>query len=98
MTEPLDVAAIGIGPFNLALTALADEVPELRIAAYDRKPRFDWHPGVLFDWATVQVGFLADLVSLVRPTSRWSFLSYLVDRDRMYQFYVAERFHLPRRE
>lgn len=98
MTEILDVAAIGIGPFNLALAALADDAPGLSFRAYDRRPRFDWHPGLMFDWATVQVSFLADLVSLVRPTSRWSFLSYLADRDRMYQFYVAERFHLPRRE
>ncbi|MGH3739374.1 MAG: lysine N(6)-hydroxylase/L-ornithine N(5)-oxygenase family protein, partial [Micromonosporaceae bacterium] len=94
----LDVAAIGIGPMNLALAALADEVPELRFEAYDAKPAFDWHPGLMFDWASLQVSFLADLVSLVRPTSRWSFLSYLVERDRMYPFYIAERFHIPRRE
>lgn len=95
---PLDIAAVGIGPFNLALAALADEVPELRVAAYDGKPAFDWHPGLMFDWATLQVSFLADLVTLVRPTSRWSFLSYLAERDRMYPFYIAERFHVPRRE
>ncbi len=94
----LDIAAVGVGPFNLALAALADEVPELRLQAYDAKPAFDWHPGLLLDWATLQVSFLADLVSLVQPTSRWSFLSYLVDRDRMYPFYIAERFHIPRRE
>jgi lysine N6-hydroxylase len=94
----VDIAAVGIGPFNLALTALADEVPELSVVAYDAKPAFDWHPGLMFDWATLQVSFLADLVSLVRPTSRWSFLQYLVDRDRMYPFYIAERFHIPRRE
>lgn len=96
--QVLDLAAVGIGPFNLALSALADEVPELAYAAYDRRPGYDWHPGLMFDWATVQVNFLADLVSLVRPTSRWSFLNYLVERDRMYPFYIAERFHLPRRE
>jgi putrescine N-hydroxylase len=94
----LDVAAVGIGPFNLALAALADEVPDLRLRAYDAKPVFDWHPGLMFDWARLQVSFLADLVSLVRPTSRWSFLSYLAERDRMYPFYIAERFHIPRRE
>ena len=92
-----DIAAIGIGPMNLALAALADEVPELSIAAYDAKPVYDWHPGLMFDWAKLQVSFLADLVSLVRPTSRWSFLSYLAERDRMYPFYIAERFHIPRR-
>lgn len=94
----LDLAAVGIGPFNLSLAALADEVPGLAFAAYDRRPAYDWHPGLMFDWATVQVGFLADLVSLIRPTSRWSFLNYLVEHDRMYPFYIAERFHLPRRE
>ncbi|RMI46205.1 lysine N(6)-hydroxylase/L-ornithine N(5)-oxygenase family protein [Streptomyces triticirhizae] len=99
MTEPdLDLAAVGVGPFNLALTALADEVPELRFAAFDRRERYDWHPGLMFDWASLQVGFLADLVSLIRPTSRWSFLNYLVEHDRMYPFYIAERFHVPRRE
>lgn len=94
----VDVAAIGIGPFNLALTALADELPDLSLRAYDLKPAFDWHPGLMFDQASLQVSFLADLVSLVSPTSRWSFLSYLADRGRMYPFYIAERFHIPRRE
>ncbi|UED83406.1 lysine N(6)-hydroxylase/L-ornithine N(5)-oxygenase family protein [Streptomyces profundus] len=99
MSEPeLDLAAVGIGPFNLALSALADELPELRFAAFDRRESYDWHPGLMFDWASLQVGFLADLVSLIRPTSRWSFLNYLVEHDRMYPFYIAERFHVPRRE
>ncbi|MFR9725210.1 lysine N(6)-hydroxylase/L-ornithine N(5)-oxygenase family protein [Streptomyces sp. MS19] len=94
----LDLAAVGIGPFNLSLTALADEIDDLAYAAYDRRPAYDWHPGLMFDWAKLQVGFLADLVSLVRPTSRWSFLNYLAEHDRMYPFYIAERFHVPRRE
>ncbi|WP_049578269.1 lysine N(6)-hydroxylase/L-ornithine N(5)-oxygenase family protein [Streptomyces sp. SBT349] len=94
----LDLAAVGIGPFNLSLSALADEVDGLSYAAFDRRPAYDWHPGLMFDWASLQVGFLADLVSLIRPTSRWSFLNYLVEHDRMYPFYIAERFHIPRRE
>ena len=94
----LDLAAVGIGPFNLSLAALADEVDGLAFEAYDQRPAYDWHPGLMFDWASLQVGFLADLVSLIRPTSRWSFLNYLVEHDRMYPFYIAERFHVPRRE
>ncbi|MDT0445717.1 lysine N(6)-hydroxylase/L-ornithine N(5)-oxygenase family protein [Streptomyces johnsoniae] len=96
--EVLDLAAVGIGPFNLSLSALADEVDGLSFAAFDRRPAYDWHPGLMFDWASLQVGFLADLVSLIRPTSPWSFLNYLVEHDRMYPFYIAERFHVPRRE
>lgn len=95
----LDLAAVGVGPMNLALAALADEHGDaLAFAAYDERPAFEWHPGLMFEWATLQVSFLADLVSLVRPTSRWSFLQYLVAHDRMYPFYIAERFHIPRRE
>jgi lysine N6-hydroxylase len=94
----LDLAAVGIGPMNLALAALADEVSDLSFEAFEAEPAYDWHPGLMFDWATLQVSFLADLVSLVRPTSRWSFLQYLIERDRMYPFYIAERFHIPRRE
>ncbi|TDC73717.1 lysine N(6)-hydroxylase/L-ornithine N(5)-oxygenase family protein [Streptomyces hainanensis] len=97
--EPvLDLAAVGVGPFNLSLAALADEVDGLAFAAYDQRPAYDWHPGLMFDWASLQVSFLADLVTLIRPTSRWSFLNYLVEHDRMYPFYIAERFHVPRRE
>ncbi|MGA8117262.1 MAG: SidA/IucD/PvdA family monooxygenase [Actinocatenispora sp.] len=96
--ETVDVVAVGIGPFNLALAALADEVDDLTVRAYDSRPAFDWHPGLMFDWASLQVNFLADLVTLVRPTSHWSFLNYLVEQDRMYPFYIAERFHMPRRE
>jgi len=44
------------------------------------------------------VPFLADLVTLADPTSRWSFLSYLREHDRLYRFYFSERFHVPRRE
>ena len=96
--EVLDLAGVGIGPFNLALAALADPIPDLRAAFFDAKPAFSWHPGMLIEGTTLQVPFLADLVTLVDPTSRWSFLSYLRAHDRLYPFYFAERFHVPRRE
>ncbi|MGH3793356.1 MAG: lysine N(6)-hydroxylase/L-ornithine N(5)-oxygenase family protein [Pseudonocardiaceae bacterium] len=93
-----DLVGVGIGPFNLALAALADAVPDTSAVFLDAKPEFSWHPGMLIEGTTVQVPFLADLVTLVDPTSRWSFLSYLRAHDRLFPFYFAERFHLPRRE
>ena len=96
--EPLDLAGIGIGPFNLSLAALAHGVPALRTAFYEQRPAFHWHPGLLIDGATVQVPFLADLVTLADPASPWSFLSYLKARERLFPFYVAERFHIERTE
>ncbi|WP_354642542.1 lysine N(6)-hydroxylase/L-ornithine N(5)-oxygenase family protein [Kitasatospora camelliae] len=96
--DPYDLLGVGIGPFNLSLAALADRADGLRTLFLDAKPAFSWHPGMLVDGARMQVPFLADLVSLVDPTSPWSFLNYLRAHGRLFPFYFAERFHLPRRE
>ncbi|KFX81350.1 siderophore biosynthesis protein, partial [Ralstonia solanacearum] len=96
--EILDVVGIGIGPFNLSLAALLAEAGYDRTVFLERKPRFSWHPGMLLEGTTLQVPFLADLVSLVAPTSRFSFLNYLQAHDRLYKFLFFENFHIPRRE
>lgn len=94
----LEVVGIGIGPFNLSLAALLGEAGFERAAFLERKPAFSWHSGMLLEGTTLQVPFLADLVSLVAPTSRFSFLNYLRAHDRLYKFYFFENFHIPRRE
>jgi lysine N6-hydroxylase len=94
----LDLAGVGVGPFNLSLAALARPVPGLRVELFEREPEFRWHPGLLIEGTTLQVPFLADLVSLVDPTSELSFLNYLRERGRLFPFYFAERFHIPRAE
>ena len=96
--KPLDLLGIGIGPFNLSLAALADRIPGLTAAFYDQRPGFAWHPGLLIEGATLQVPFLADLVTLVDPASRWTFLNWLKSRERLFPFYFAERFHVHRAE
>ena len=93
-----DLVGVGIGPFNLALAALAEPLPGLRTLFLDEKPRFSWHPGMMVDGATLQVPFLADLVTLVDPVNRHSYLAYLRDTGRLFEFYFAERFHVPRAE
>ncbi|MCI3227394.1 SidA/IucD/PvdA family monooxygenase, partial [Streptomyces sp. NP-1717] len=97
--RPHDLVGIGVGPFNLSLAALADGIHGgLAAAFYEQRPAFHWHPGMLLDGATLQVPFLADLVTLVDPASPWSFLNYLRARERLYPFYFAERFHIQRAE
>ncbi|MGW5717830.1 lysine N(6)-hydroxylase/L-ornithine N(5)-oxygenase family protein [Amycolatopsis sp. NPDC003865] len=92
------LAGVGIGPFNLSLAALAAPVDGLDAVFFDARPEYRWHPGLLVDGATLQVPFLADLVTLVDPTSPFSFLNYLRDRGRLLPFYFAERFHPARAE
>ncbi|MFD5031190.1 lysine N(6)-hydroxylase/L-ornithine N(5)-oxygenase family protein [Streptomyces sp. NPDC058405] len=97
--HPHDLVGIGIGPFNLSLAALADGIHGgLAATFYEQRHAFHWHPGLLLEGATLQVPFLADLVTLADPASPWSFLNYLRARDRLYPFYFAERFHIQRAE
>uniref|UniRef100_UPI0005649EB0 lysine N(6)-hydroxylase/L-ornithine N(5)-oxygenase family protein n=1 Tax=Streptomyces cellulosae TaxID=1968 RepID=UPI0005649EB0 len=95
---PRDLVGIGIGPFNLSLAALAHPLTELDTVFYEQRPAFHWHPGQLIDGATIQVPFLADLVTLADPTSPWTFLNHLKTRERLFPFYFAERFHIQRAE
>ncbi|MFT4200464.1 lysine N(6)-hydroxylase/L-ornithine N(5)-oxygenase family protein [Gordonia sp. (in: high G+C Gram-positive bacteria)] len=103
MTDPttqrqVDVLAIGCGPFNLGLAALASTVDDADVLVVDSADRFAWHPGLMFEDAKLQVSFLSDLVSLVDPTHPLSFLAHLADVDRLYPFLVREDFFPTRRE
>ena len=86
----LDVAGVGIGPFNMSTAALMATKPELSYRFFDRRESFSWHPGLLFPEATIQVHFLRDLVSLADPTNPFSFASFLKAKKRMYRFLNAD--------
>ena len=93
-----DLVGVGIGPFNLALAALAEPHQELSCLFLDENPGFSWHPGMMVDGATLQVPVLADLVSLVDPTNRNSYLAWLRDQGRLFGFYFSEAWHVRRAE
>ncbi|MEO3977983.1 SidA/IucD/PvdA family monooxygenase [Streptomyces sp. CAU 1734] len=88
-----DVLGIGFGPSNLALAialeeynAQVSEDDRIKAGFLERQPRFGWHRGMLIDDATMQVSFLKDLVTMRDPTSDFSFLCYLRERDRLVDF------------
>ncbi|WP_285768058.1 lysine N(6)-hydroxylase/L-ornithine N(5)-oxygenase family protein [Peribacillus sp. SI8-4] len=93
-----DVIGIGIGPFNLGLAALLEKTPELNALFFERKQEFNWHEGMLLEGTTLQVPFFADLVSMADVTSKYSYLNYLQQHDRLYHFYFLEKFLIPRKE
>jgi lysine N6-hydroxylase len=45
-----------------------------------------WHPGLQLSDSELQVSFLKDLVTLVDPTSRFSFLNFLAETGRLHRF------------
>ena len=85
----LDLIGVGVGPFNLSLAALLDGVGGVRARFFEARPRIAWHAGLLFDDATVQSPYLKDLVTLVDPTSPFSFLNYLRCERRLHRFIIA---------
>lgn len=93
-----DFVGIGLGPFNLGLACLTDPLDEVDGVFLEAREQFSWHPGLLLEDATLQVPFLADLVTMADPTSPYSFLNYLKERGRLYAFYIRESFYPLRRE
>ncbi len=97
MRESFDLIGVGLGPFNLGLAALL-EPTELDGLFLDESDSFHWHEGMLIEGTTLEVPFLADLVTLADPTNPYSYCNYLREHDRIYEFYFYETFQIPRRE
>ena len=70
-----DLVGIGAGPFNLSLGILLKDTKLKKFYFLDKKKQiFFWHSGMkLKILATIQNSNLKDLVSLVKPTSEYSF-------------------------
>lgn len=92
------VIAVGGGPANLSLAALADPVAELGVEVVEARPSVSWHPGILWAASRLQVSGLKDLVSLVDPRSRYSFPNFLHEQGRLYRHLIASADYVSRKE
>ncbi|KAB0461857.1 lysine N(6)-hydroxylase/L-ornithine N(5)-oxygenase family protein [Vibrio kanaloae] len=86
----LDLAGVGVGPFNLSIAALLADKPQINAQFFEGRDSFVWHPGLLLDNTNMQTMFLKDLVTAVNPESPYSFMSYLVKNKKFYRFLSAE--------
>lgn len=93
----LDLLGIGLGPFNLSLAALLGKT-DVKAKFFEQKAGFNWHKGMILPHTTLQVPFMADLVTLIDPTSPYSFLNYLHTQHRLLKFYFLEDFKIYRKE
>lgn len=93
-----DFIAVGVGPFNLGLACLTEPLKDINGLFFDKSEKFNWHPGMLLQDTTLQIPFLADLVTLADPTNPFSFLNYIKEQGKMYSFYIRENFLLLRNE
>jgi lysine N6-hydroxylase len=98
MTEDVHVVGVGAGPANLSLAALFEVLAPHEIALFERQPGPAWHGGMLHAGVRMQTGWVKDLVSLVDPTHRLSFLNYLVSTGRVFAMLGAGFETVPRLE
>ncbi len=96
--EQYDLIGLGIGPYNLGLATLTTEKSNLKTIFFDQNGQFAWHPGMLIEGTDLQVSFLADLVTFANPTSKYTFLNYLHEHNRLYKFFFFHKFEMPRAE
>lgn len=86
----VDVLAIGAGPANLAFAVALEESDPRGLAEntllLEQHPDVKWQRNLLLPWARSQVSFLKDLVTLRNPRSRFSFLNFLHEQNRLDEF------------
>jgi L-ornithine N5-oxygenase len=101
--EPLDVVGVGFGPSNLGLAIAIEEhnaasPRPVRAEFVEAKERFGWHTGMLLPGTTMQISFLKDLATQRNARSRYSFVNYLAERDRLTEFINHQTFFPTRLE
>ncbi|KXT10301.1 hypothetical protein AC579_273 [Pseudocercospora musae] len=94
--EVQDLICVGFGPASLAIAvALHDslESRETRLSAraprvrfLEKQHKFAWHAGMLLPGAKMQITFIKDMATLRNPTSEFTFLNYLHEKDRLVAF------------
>ncbi|SDP62317.1 lysine N6-hydroxylase [Rhodoferax sp. OV413] len=97
-----DLIGVGFGPSNIALAIALDEkrhqgqfVDALFI---EKQPGFVWHKNMLLDNAHMQISFIKDLATLRNPSSRFTFLNYLHEKQRLQDFVNLKTFFPSRHE
>ncbi|KAF2764182.1 putative L-ornithine 5-monooxygenase [Teratosphaeria nubilosa] len=94
--EVHDLVCVGFGPASLAIAlalndALEDGVPNLRtdqpkVRFLEKQKSFAWHAGMLLPGAKMQITFIKDMATLRNPRSRFTFINYLHEKNRLVQF------------
>ncbi|MCW5221056.1 L-lysine 6-monooxygenase [Verminephrobacter aporrectodeae subsp. tuberculatae] len=94
-----DLVCVGAGPANLSVAALLHPYRErVSLLVLERHDAPVWHQGMLLDDAMMQSAFLKDLTTPVDCTNPFSFVAYLQDAGRLYDFVNRGNWHASRHE
>jgi L-ornithine N5-oxygenase len=93
-----DVVGIGFGPANLAMAiALEENWPEARVRFVETRASCEWHPDLLLDGSDIQNDPLRDLITPRNPRSRYTFINFLHEEGRFFE-YLNVGFQFPLRK
>ena len=87
-----DLIGVGFGPASLAIAiALREKFDdpnngEPRVCFLEKQHQFAWHAGMLLPGSKMQISFIKDLATMRNPQSKFTFLNYLHQHDRLVQF------------
>ena len=106
-TDVHDLICVGFGPASLAIAiALHDRLEQNlhngapegcpKVCFLERQQQFGWHSGMQIPGAKMQISFLKDLATLRDPRSKFTFLNYLKQHQRLVHFTNLDTF-LPSR-
>jgi len=97
-----DLIGIGFGPSNIALAIALEEKKQIdhHVESFfiEKQPSFAWHANMMLDNAHMQVSFLKDLVTMRNPSSRFTFINYLHENNRLQDFINLKTFFPSRHE
>lgn len=86
-----EVVCVGFGPAQIA-TAIANREARksCNILFFERKPSFSWHSGHLVR-TRMETPFMYDLATIRNPRSTFTYVNYLLARDRLVEFANSDR-------
>ena len=97
-----DLLGIGFGPSNIALAIALEERCQskrpINALFIEKQPSFAWHQNMLLNNTHMQISFLKDLATLRNPTSRFTFINYLHQKNRLQDFINLKTFFPSRHE
>ncbi len=97
-----DLIGIGFGPSNIALAITLEEKKQegrsIDSFFIEKQPGFAWHASMMLDNAHMQISFLKDLATMRNPSSHFTFINYLHQKQRLQDFINLKTFFPSRHE
>lgn len=82
-----DIIGIGFGPANIAVAIAMEEMGlQSRVTFLEAENSTIWQKGMLIENSDVQNHPLRDLVTPRNPRSRYSFVNYLFEQGRLFEY------------